>query len=259
MRYTLAILFLFMSLNGIAQTFYLYHAEGNVTFSKEKAKPTPLKGGLAIEKGVTLNIAEGANVFVLNEKGLAVSINRPGKYTYEKIAAEIGKSTDVASPFFAHVWKKLREHHGHDPQSLANAPKGGVSRAEWVVYSLPDSTVIVNNALTVSWRPVTEKTYFTLADGSGKKEVKLALADTLVTLYPYEIQLSRGQYYQWTLSKDLAGKQGISGFILLPTTEWLDEFRKQEEQLIASLSKINDENFKKAQLDLFYRTQKVQR
>ncbi len=256
-----ALLFCTLALAGFltskGQVFYIYHVAGDVNVHHGKETRKAVKGDNIGDRD-WISLASGARVSILTEDGLAVMIEEKGKYRHDDIAERVRRSDAIATPYFSYVWKKLREHHGHDPATMANRPKGGVSRSEWEIHFPLDSAVIISNDIVFSWRGHADITYFTIRDDTGADVVKTGLQDTLLIVFPFSGGMERGRHYTWHLSNGpYWPASGVSQTFYLADKTWEDAFLTEVKKLKDVLGRLNDEAFEREQIELFYRSQNV--
>lgn len=258
-KYFLFCTLMLMSGRLDAQIFYVYHVSGDVKLQQGKTTRPAVKGD-ALDQDQRLRVGKGAKVSVLTEAGFAVVIAEEGLYNHRTISEQVDESEAVATPYFSYVWKKLREHKSADPSTMANRPRGGVSRSEWQIHTPFDSAVIIDADITFSWRGASDWTYVTIRDEAGKERFKAGLQDTLLTVYPLGCGLERGRYYTWELAGDSHTSRGaVKSLFFLGDKQFVDSFRRDEEKLLRILGELDDEAFKQEEIRKFYSARRVLR
>lgn len=242
-----------------AQVFYVYHVSGDVKIQQGETTRPAVKGD-ALGQSQHLRLGKGAKVSVLAEAGLAVIIAEEGLYNYRTLSERVNQSEAVATPYFSYVWKKLREHKSDDPSTMANRPRGGVSRSAWQLHTPFDSAVIIDTEITFSWRGTSDWTYLTIRDEAGRQRFKAGLQDTLLVVYPSECGLERGRYYSWELAGNPHDSRGsIRSHFFLGDKQFIESFRRDEEKLLRLLNELGDEAFRQEEVGRFYSARRVLR
>jgi hypothetical protein len=160
--------FLFIAISVYAQkNFVVYHVAGNVnTITNNKAAAA--KRGDIITKNNSLQVKQGANCMLIEEKGRSLQVITAGTYTFEalqKMMLNIGKA-GVTQKFFSYVYDNLFEKHG---EKLSVTPV--VFRGDELMKTPFDNTIIISDAFTVTWKKPAGKIpvrLFVVSDKAGE-------------------------------------------------------------------------------------------
>jgi hypothetical protein len=238
-------------MNASAQkNLVVYHVTGNVNIVAAGKTATAKRGDI-LTKNNSLQVKQGADCMLIEEKGKSLQVATAGMYTFEvlqKMMTNAG-NTGVTQKFFSYVYENLFEKHG---DKLSVTPV--VFRGEELMRTPADNTIIISDAFTIGWKKPAGKTPVHLwvlndkdekvIDTVLKNSTSLAVAITKNnflpgTIYKWKAEESgtrqpKEKYFYFLIAEKKDRKQILKDIKLLQDKKLTNDLKLQLQQDIFS-------------------------
>lgn len=175
----------------------VYHVTGNVNIVSGNRSSVAKRGDILTKKN-SLQVKQGADCMLIDEKGKSLQVNSAGTYTFDvlqKMMSNAG-NTGVTQKFFSYVYDNLFSGKKGDKLSITPV----VFRGDELMKIPADNTIIISDAFTLGWKKPAGKipVHLTIWNNADEK-----IFDTVLNHgISLQVDLTKnnflpGNLYQW--------------------------------------------------------------
>lgn len=179
----------------------VYHITGTVNILTAD-KPTPAKRGAILTKNNFLQLKQGSDCMLIEEKGRSLQVTSAGTYSFEmlqKMMTNAGNA-GVTQKFFSYVYENLFTGKKEDRLSITPV----VFRGNDLMKTPPDNTIIISDAFTVVWKNPSGKmwAHLVVMDSADKIIIDTVIKQSAsLQIDIAQNNLQRGNIYKWKVEE----------------------------------------------------------
>jgi len=179
----------------------VYHITGTVNIITND-KPVAAKRGAILTKNNFLQLKQGADCMLIEEKGRSLQVTSAGTYSFEmlqKMMANAGNA-GVTQKFFSYVYENLFTGKKEDRLSVTPV----VFRGDELMKTPFDNTIIISDAFTLGWKNPTGKiwAHLIIKDSTDKIIIDTVIKQsTSLQINIAENNLQSGNIYKWKVEE----------------------------------------------------------
>lgn len=249
-KYLLLLFVLTVACASAQKNLVVYHIGGNVNIVTGN-KSTVAKRGDILTKNNSLQLSQGADCMLIEQKGKSLQVSTAGTYTFDalqKMMLNAGNA-GVTQKFFSYVYQNLFSSKKEDNLSVTPV----VFRGYELMKTPSDNTIIISDAFTLGWKKPSAKMWVhliiknntdeTMVDSVFKKSTSLDINSLKNSFVP-------GNFYKWKAEESGTRKTSEKYFYFLIAE------KNDRKQILKDLKLLQDKNISndlKAQLqeDIF--------
>ena len=236
----IAIFFLFVAASVSAQkNFVIYHVTGNVNIVTAN-NVTPAKRGDVLTKTNSLQLKQGDNCMLIEEKGKSLQVTAAGTYTFDALQKMMtaSGSAGVTQKFFSYVYENL--FSGKNGDKLSVTPV--VFRGDDLMKTPADNTIIIGDAFTVNWKKPAGKipAHLTILNSNDEKVLDTVLKkSTSLQVDISKNNFEHGKVYKWK-AEELNTHQPKEKYFY-----FLIAAKKDRREILKEIKLLQDKNLTK--------------
>jgi hypothetical protein len=213
--------------------YCVYETFGNSTLKAADGKPVPLKKGVYIYQGQTLQISDDkSRVILFDQDTNYITLDKKGEYTTEAIQKYKKEhlKDGITAKYSAFFWEEFfKPRASHDPSHTEEMARssGGVYRGNGALKVLtpaPDYATSYNR-LPFRWRKLkgADSYTFRVTGQDGRESFEQITSDTSLMLR-FPVILVRGDTSYWELRAE--GAHLPAPAVVGGRLKWVDEYRE---------------------------------
>lgn len=246
-KYLILFFVLIVASVSAQKNLVIYHVTGNVNIVTGNKSSVAKRGDILI-KNNSLQVKQGADCMLIEEKGRSLQVNSAGSYTFETLQKMMSNpgNTGVTQKFFSYVYENL--FSGKKGDKLSATPV--VFRGDELMKTPSDNTIIISDAFILEWKkpagkiPVhltiwnnaDEKIFDTILNRSTSLQVDLTKNNFLPGIvYKWKTEesdtrQSKEKYFYFLIAEKNDRRQILKDIKLLQNKSMSNELKDQMQQ-----------------------------
>ena len=214
----------------------VYHTTGNVSIVTGNKSATAKRGDI-LTKNNSLQLSQGADCMLIEEKGKSLQISTAGTYTFDalqKMMLNAGNA-GVTQKFFSYVYQNLFSSKKADNLSVTPV----VFRGYELMKTPYNNTIIISDAFTLGWKKPSGKIWVHLVvkDSSDKMIVDTVVKQSAsLEISSIKNNFVPGNFYKWKAEESGTPKPTEKYFYFLIAE------KNDRKQILNDLKLLQDKN-----------------
>jgi hypothetical protein len=233
----LLLFFVLIAASASAQkNLVVYHVTGNVNIVSGNRSSVAKRGDILTKKN-SLQVKQGADCMLIDEKGKSLQVNSAGTYTFDvlqKMMSNAG-NTGVTQKFFSYVYDNLFSGKKGDKLSITPV----VFRGDELMKTPADNIIIISDAFTLGWKNPSGKIWghVIIKDSADKIIVDTVIKRSAsLQINIAENNLQSGYIYKWKVEES-GTRQHTENYF-----HFLIAGKNDRKQILKDLKLLQDKN-----------------
>ena len=218
----------------------VYHTTGNVNILTGNKSITAKRGDI-LTKNNSLQLSQGADCMLIEEKGKSLQVSTSGTYTFDALQKMLlnAGNAGVSQKFFSYVYQNLFSSKKEDNLSVTPV----VFRGYELMKTPSDNTIIISDAFTLAWKKPSAKmwVHLIIKDNADETIVDTVLKQsTSLEINSIKNSFVPGNFYKWKAEESGTRKPSEKYFYFLIAE------KNDRKQILNDLKLLQDKNISNA-------------